>query len=94
MAAPVSGKTKIQMDQTTLNVILKEFASNDDMALSYEGGQLIVDKAGMKLSVSRLPLKDTQLKLDGKFGVVHVGVADFKLGEAQVDVELDVGLEK
>lgn len=94
MAVAASGRTKIQLDQTTMNIILREFASSEDMALSYEGGEIVVDKGAVKLSVCHLPLKDTQLKVDGKFGVVHLGVADFRLEASQVELDLEVGLEK
>lgn len=92
VTAKMDGLTKIQVDKNTLNILLKEFASNDETQMSFEDGQIVVDKAGLKLTVKELPLKNTKLSLNGKFGVVNLELADFKLEESQLSLDIDVGL--
>ncbi len=89
-----SGNTRIQMDKSTLNILLKEFVIKDDITLSYEGGEVVMDKGGLRVSLRHLPLKGTQFKVDGKFGAVYLDVADFKLEESQLELDLEVGVEK
>ena len=87
------GTAKIQLDSNTVNILLKEFAGKDGAQLSYQNGQLVVEQSGMKLTVTELPLKDTKIKLDGKFGTVRLELADFRLQDEEISLNINVGLD-
>jgi len=87
------GTAKIQLDSNTVNILLKEFAGKDGAQLSYQNSQLVVEQSGMKLTVTELPLKDTKIKLDGKFGTVRLELADFRLQDEEISLNINVGLD-
>lgn len=90
---PTSGKSKIQLDKDTVNILLSEFASRDGMELSYDEGRLLVDQGSLKVTVSALPLKDAQFQVAYTgYGTVNFGIEDFRLQPGQVEVDLNVGL--
>jgi hypothetical protein len=89
----MDGTSKLQLDKNTVNILLKEFASKDGTEVHYENGQIVVDQSGLKLTVTDLPLKNTKLKLDGKFGTVRLELADFNLSNDEVYVSVNVGLD-
>jgi hypothetical protein len=88
----MQGSSKIQLDKNTMNILLKEFASKDGTNVSYQNGHLVVDTDGLQLTVESLPLKQTKLRVDGKFGTVNVELTDFRLEEAQVSLDLDIAV--
>lgn len=90
----MDGKSRIEIDKTTLNIILEEFASNAERKVNYDQGEFTVNQGGLKVSLTHLPLKDTMLNVKGKFGTVNIGVADFKLEDSKVAVDFQVGLER
>lgn len=92
-AAKMDGTSKIQLDKNTVNILLKEFASKDGTKVEYENGQIVVDQAGLKLTVTELPLKNTKIRLDGKFGTVRLELADFKLANDEISLNINVGLD-
>ena len=87
------GTAKIHLDANTVNILLKEFAGKDGAQLSYKNSQLVVEQSGMKLTVTELPLKDTKIKLDGKFGTVRLELADFRLQDEEISLNINVGLD-
>lgn len=87
------GTAKIQLDSNAVNILLKEFASKDGTEVTYKDGQIQVQRPGLKLSVTQLPLDDTRLRLDGTFGTVKLQLANFKLEEHQVSLKLNVSLD-
>lgn len=88
----MQGKSKIQLDTNTVNILLKEFASVEGTEVCYQDGNIVVDKSGMKLTLTELPLKQTKLRVDGAFGTVNVELADFKLGNEEVSLDLDISM--
>lgn len=87
------GTSKIQLDKNTVNILLKEFASKDGAEVLYENGHIVVNKDGLKLTVTELPLKSTKLQLDGKSGKVNLELSDFKLEESQISLDLSIDLK-
>ena len=87
------GTAKLQLDSNAVNILLKEFASKDGTDVAYRNGQIVVEQAGMKLTVTELPLKDTKLKLDGKFGTVKLELAEFQLKDDEIALNINVGLD-
>lgn len=88
----MKGTSKIQMDKDTVNLLLKEFASKDGTEISFENGQIVVSKGSLRMAVTQLPLKSTRLEVHGRSGRVKLELADFKLEESQLSLDLDVGL--
>ncbi len=86
------GSSKIQLDENTVNILLKEFVSNDDTRASFQNGHIVIDKQGLKISLTQLPLKQTKLQLQSKFATLNVELADFRLEPTQVCLDLDIGL--
>ena len=89
----MQGKTRIQFDKDTLNILLGEFASNDTTKVRYENGNFVVDKAGLNVKLTQLPLKDTKLEIKRNSKLVSVALAGFFLEENQVSLDIDVKLD-
>ena len=88
----MQGKSKIQLDTNTVNILLKEFASAEGTDVSYANGHIVVNKDGLKLTLTDLPLKQTKLKVDGSFGTVNVELADFRLDPSEIALDVDISL--
>ena len=90
---PETGKSKIQLDKDTVNILLREFASREGMSLSYGDGRLLVDQGALKVSVNALPLKDASFDVAYEgYGTVRFGVDDLRLKENEVELDLSVGI--
>lgn len=89
----MDGTSKIELDKNTMNILLQEFASRDGVKVRYENGKIVVNQAGLKLTVTELPLKHTKLRLDGRFGTVNLELADLLLESERVSLSIDVGLD-
>lgn len=88
-----NGKSHIQLDRSTVNILLREFASKDGSQFSYQDGQFVLEQGPLKVSVTELPLKDTKLRVEGKFGTVRLELTDFQLNAEDLRLDLQVGMD-
>lgn len=89
-----SGRAKIALDKETVNILLSEFASNDKAKLSYQDGKILTDLGHAQISLDHLPLAHTQLSVDGAFGKVVIAVSELQMKDAEISLELDVGIQE
>lgn len=89
----MQGKSKIELDSNAVNILLKEFASKDGTYVSYQGGLIQVDREGLRIRVTELPLKETKLQMQGSFGTVNLELSDFKLEPNSITLDLDIGVD-
>ena len=87
------GKSKIELDANAVNILLREFASQDGTYVSYQGGLIQVDRQGLRIRVTELPLSETKMQLQGAFGTVDLELSEVKLEPDAVKLDLDIGMD-
>ena len=92
--AELDGKAKLSLDKRAVNLLLRELTGKrEDLKLSYENGHFVLDKAGLKLTLTEVPLQNTKLKLDGLTETVRLELTQARFTDEELSVDLGVRLD-